>query len=91
MLASGRPAVAAVDLGGSVAEVLRASGAGVAVQTLDVSTFAEALRAMADDPGARAEAGRRGREYAEREWSRDAVLAKFYDRAVQLSVEATDS
>ena len=84
MLASGRPVAAAVDSAGSVAEVLGESGGGIAVEAQDAGALAQVLRSLADDPGRRSKTGALGREYVVRNWSRDAVLAQFYDRALQL-------
>ena len=84
MMASGRPVIASVDRDGSVASLLKSSGGGVAVDASDADAFARELRSLADDPSVRSRLGASGREYVVRNWSRDAVLARFYDCALGL-------
>ena len=88
MMASGRPVVASVDGDGSVAEVLERSGGGVAVEASDAEALARALVSLADDPEGRSRTGVLGRRYVVENWSREAVLARFHARALQLCRDA---
>ena len=56
---------------------------GFLVEIGDVSTFAERLSQLIDDPALREQMGRSGRARAEREFDEDAIvesLADIYDR-----------
>lgn len=65
-LASGRPILASIDEGSEVANILAASGAGVAVPPEDHQSFQKALGALVDDTEGRARMGDNGRAYLDR-------------------------
>jgi glycosyltransferase involved in cell wall biosynthesis len=75
-LATGLPVVAMLD--GAGAEVLRESGAGVSVPAGDTEALAHKLMWLADlsEPERQA-MGARGREYADREFSRERRLSQL--------------
>jgi glycosyltransferase involved in cell wall biosynthesis len=73
-LAAGTPVVGM--LAGEAAQILREAGACV-VPPGDSAALAEAVRALAADPGRRAEMGRQGRCYVEKYFDR-ATLARHY-------------
>ncbi|MFL5955200.1 MAG: glycosyltransferase family 4 protein [Gaiellaceae bacterium] len=69
-LASGRPVLAAIDSTTPAAALLDESGGALIVAPESPSDLADAMRRLRDDPGLRAELGRRGRDYAERSLGR---------------------
>jgi colanic acid biosynthesis glycosyl transferase WcaI len=75
MLASGRPAVAAVRSEGAIAAAL--GDAGVVVRPGDAAALAAATDALARDPARRAAMGVRARANAERDWDREKILESF--------------
>lgn len=75
MLASGRPVVAAAGPDTQLARALE--GCGRIVPPGDACAFAAAIAALADDPEGRHAAAVTARAVAERDWDRDAVLARF--------------
>lgn len=62
---------------GWLAELISENECGIAVPPRDASAFADALEALADDPGHRALMGRKARELAEREFDRDILGERF--------------
>lgn len=74
MLASGRAVIATCHPQTEIHEIT--SKCGLAVPPQDADALAAAVVALADDPLKRAAAGRRGREYAEMHFARDAVLER---------------
>lgn len=75
MLASGRPVVGTADSGTQLGEVLNACGVRVAPG--DAAALAQALAALADAPGERANLGAKGRQHALDHLSHTAVLSGF--------------
>lgn len=75
MLASGRPVVATAAPGTQVDEAVRRCG--IVVRPGDVNAFAAAIELLAESPSRRSELGRRARDYAESNWGRDEILARF--------------
>jgi len=78
-LAAGKAVVGAVT--GEAAQILREAGA-VVVPPEDDAAVADAIRALAADPGLRAEMGQRGRAYVERFFDR-AALAREYRKLLE--------
>jgi colanic acid biosynthesis glycosyl transferase WcaI len=76
-LASGRPILAAIDADTPAASLLRESGGAVLVPPEDPSALAAAMAALRDDPDLRAELGRRGRRFAEKQLAHDIVLPRL--------------
>ncbi len=75
-LAAGKPILAMLD--GEGAAVVRDSGAGFAVPSGDASAFADAVRKLVTlSPSARSEMGLCGRNYAEREFGRGAIMSRI--------------
>jgi len=75
MLASGRPVVSTAAPGTQVDEMVRRCG--IVVPPGDVDAFAGAIELLAGNSSRRSELGRSGREYAESNWARDEILARF--------------
>lgn len=73
-LASGLPVL--VNYPGWMAEMVTAQGAGVVVRPQDPVAFADALMRMADACAATAEMGRRGRNFAQREFLRTTLAER---------------
>jgi len=78
-LAAGKAVVGAVT--GEAAQILREAGA-VVVPPEDSGSLAEAIRALAADPGRRTSMGQRGRAYVERFFDR-AELAQQYRKLLE--------
>lgn len=74
MLASGRPVVAMAEPGSGLAREVE--GCGLAVSATG-SAMAEAVLALAGDPGRRATFGAAGRRTAETRWRKAAVIGGF--------------
>lgn len=85
-LACGRPIVAALD--GEGAQVVRESGAGIAVGAGDASALADAVSKLHRTPAPEREAmGRRGREYFERQFERSLLVSRLEKWARELASE----
>ncbi len=75
-LAAGKPILAMID--GEGAEVVRLAEAGLTAPAGDAAAFAAAVRQMmAMPPVQRLAMGRRGSEYAQREFDRDSVVSRL--------------
>jgi colanic acid biosynthesis glycosyl transferase WcaI len=77
MLASGRPVIAGAAFGTELAEVIFEAACGMVVSPENPAAMVAAIRKLAEDPAARAQMGRNGRQYAEQYLERDAVLRRF--------------
>jgi len=75
ILAARRPAVVAAR--GDAADLVRRSGAGVAVSPEDPRALAEAFRMLAADPAARARMGAAGRDYVAKHHARGAMVDRW--------------
>ena len=76
LLAAGKPILAMID--GEGAEVVRLAEAGLTAPAGDAAAFAAAVRQMmAMPPVQRLAMGRRGSEYAQREFDRDSVVSRL--------------
>ena len=82
ILAAARPVVASIDPDTAVPRILASAAAGVSVPPDDPDAFVDALRSLVDDESERAEMGRRGRAWVEREASPSAV-GDAYDRLIR--------
>ena len=82
ILAAGRPVLASIDPDTAVPRILASSAAGVSVPPDDPDAFVDALRSLVGDESERAEMGRRGRAWVEREASPSAV-GDAYDRLIR--------
>ena len=76
MLASARPVITTCHTGTELEAVV--SKCGLVVPPEDISSLAEAVCKLADEPATRQELGRRGRAYAEMTFARDAVLRNIF-------------
>lgn len=75
MLASGRPVVATTEPGtGLFAEV---DGCGVVTPPGDAGALAQAVAALADDPGRRLSLGTAAQTRARERWHKDAIIARW--------------
>jgi glycosyltransferase involved in cell wall biosynthesis len=79
ILASGRALIALVESGYEVAGIIESADCGKSVAPGDVDGLARALEFFYDDREACARAGRNGREYLERHFSRGRALKEYYD------------
>ena len=78
MLASGRSVLATAMPETELGRVVTQDAAcGLVVPPENAAAMAEALRALVADPAQRAKLGANGRQYAERELSRDVILRRF--------------
>lgn len=83
MLASGRPVVATAAPGtGIYAEI---DGCGLATPPGEPAPFAEAIAALIDDPQRSKKLGVAARQRAEQRWTRDAVVDRFEQAALELA------
>ena len=81
MLASARPVVATAAASTELAMVVGTRAAcGLVVPPEDAGRMAEAVMRLATGPSARARMGASGRDYAQRELEREAVLGRFEAR-----------
>jgi colanic acid biosynthesis glycosyl transferase WcaI len=76
-LASGRPIAASIAEATPAAALLQTSGAAVLVPPEDPERLAEAMLLLHERPDLRAELGRAGRGFAERELGRESTLTRF--------------
>jgi colanic acid biosynthesis glycosyl transferase WcaI len=76
-LCSGRPIVLAADENNLAARTLKRSGAGVVVDPKDTQRFVEAIRYFLSNERERAEAGLRGRRYADETFDVERIADRF--------------
>lgn len=74
-MAAGRAVILAME--GVIRQVVEGAGAGVYVPPGDPAALAQAIRCLADDPAARQEMGRRGRQCIETQFDRQICAAKL--------------
>jgi len=77
IMAAGRPFIATAGEGTELARVTTESRAGLLVPPEDGRALAQAVLALAQDPGARKEMGIRARRYAEAFWDRERILGQW--------------
>ncbi len=77
ILAAGRPVLASVDEGSTVAEIVEVSGAGLAVPPEDPAAFRAALGRLVDEPAIRARMGTAARAHVERTASATGVTDAY--------------
>lgn len=78
ILAAGRPVVASVDEGSSVARLIADAGAGIVVPPEDPESFTKAVRRLLDDPDEASAMGLSGRRFVER-WASPSSVAEAYE------------
>lgn len=89
-LASGRPVLAMLD--GEGARVVMESGAGLAVAAGDSRSLADSAKALAGMTSSqREEMGYKGREYAQREFGRQAIFDRLEDWLCEVTSMARQS
>jgi glycosyltransferase involved in cell wall biosynthesis len=74
-MAAGRPIALAID--GVIREVVEAAGCGVFAEPGDEHALAAAIRQLAENPEASRRMGRAGREYLERNFSREQMAERL--------------
>ncbi|MGB7912379.1 MAG: WcaI family glycosyltransferase [Desulfobaccales bacterium] len=77
IMAAGRPFIATAARATELGRVTTESRAGLLVPPEDGSALAQAVLALAQDPGARKEMGIRARRYAEAFWDRERILGQW--------------
>jgi glycosyltransferase involved in cell wall biosynthesis len=77
VLAAGRPVIGAVR--GDARDILSRSGGALLVDPERGDQLAEAVQRLRDDAALRDELGRRGRAFAEQNYDRDALAARYLD------------
>ncbi len=82
-LAAGRPIL--INVSGWLGDTIESNGCGYSVDSENPAALADKLEKLADDPGLRAQMGKRSREVAERDFSREKLadqLATVLQRAI---------
>lgn len=69
IMAAGRPVLASLPLNGDAPKIINDSGCGICVEAGDAKGLAKALNKMVTDDQFRNECGKKGREYAEKNFS----------------------
>lgn len=77
IMACGRPAIVSAEEGTDTARLVEESGGGLRVAPESVDELVTAVRRLSADPAARADMGRRAREWIVRYYSRDAILTRY--------------
>ena len=77
IMAAGRPFIATAARSTELGRVTTESRAGLLVPPEDGRALAQAVLALAQDPGARKEMGIRARRYAEAFWDRERILGQW--------------
>jgi glycosyltransferase involved in cell wall biosynthesis len=77
ILAAGRPILAAVEDDSETAQLIREAGCGVVVPPDRPELIAAAIRELASGAHDLETLGRRGREWVEREASRETAIARY--------------
>jgi colanic acid biosynthesis glycosyl transferase WcaI len=76
-LASGRPVIASIDPATAAAQLLRESGGAILVAPEDPGALAEAMTALSRQQSLRRELGRCARDFAEKQFDKDAALQRL--------------
>jgi glycosyltransferase involved in cell wall biosynthesis len=87
VLAAGRPAIVAAR--GEAVELVRDTGAGLAVAPEDPRALAEAFRHLQANPSEAVQMGRRGRAHA-RLFDRGAAVERWHELLTDLSEQAAN-
>jgi colanic acid biosynthesis glycosyl transferase WcaI len=82
IMASGRPAIAAVDPGSEVWRLVEAADAGVCVAPEEPGELARAIEALCDDPDRRQRLGENARAYVTRHNTKSA-LTRLYEQTLR--------
>lgn len=89
IMAAGRPIVAAVDAGTEVTRLVDGARCGVVVPPDDATSFIEAIDRVVADADARADMGRRARQFVESQASPRAVAERYADLVRELRTRST--
>lgn len=90
LLASGRPIIASVPLGGTAARAIQQSGGGIVVEPEQPSQLAAAIRDLCLDPAKANELAQKGRAYAIQHYSFEKALSR-YEELFETVTKATVS
>ena len=82
--ASGRPVIAATDPNGITAQVVRAAGAGLVVESGNAEALLEAIETLLGDAVLAHQLGENGRRYARENLTQSAAVANFSNLLEQL-------
>lgn len=85
IMACGRPVIAAVNLQGDAASIIKQAGCGICVDPGDVEAFSQAVLRLHKDEGLRKEMGEKARLFAEQKLSR-AVCTKQFEEVLFYAV-----
>lgn len=77
IMAAARPVIASLPAESDARRIIEEAGSGICVDAGDEGALADAIRKLALDRGLGREMGRRGREYAEKHFSREGCTAKI--------------
>jgi colanic acid biosynthesis glycosyl transferase WcaI len=77
IMASGRPLLASADRDSDVWNLVNGGGCGICVEPESVEQLTEALLSLYHDPQRRAQMAERGRQQAERTYSRSVVVGQY--------------
>jgi len=77
IMAAGRPYIAGVDDGSTVAKLTETVGCGVCVAPEDGRALADAVLRLKGDAGARQTMGSKGREFVERHFARETITDRY--------------
>lgn len=86
IMAAGRPVLASLPLQGDAPKIINESGCGICVGAGDASGLAKALSQLAADEQLRNTCGKKGREYAERNFSLGSCVT-IYENIINLLKE----
>lgn len=81
-MAAGKPVILAID--GVIRDVIESAGAGIPVPPGDPGALADAILALADNPGLAHRMGQQARDYVEIHFDRVSLARKFNDILVKL-------
>ena len=81
-MAAGRAVAASLPSGGDAPAIIEKSGCGICVEAADAVGLAEAIRTLFTDGAFREECGRKGRDYAENNFSLS-KCAKIYEELAE--------
>jgi colanic acid biosynthesis glycosyl transferase WcaI len=85
IMASGRPALVAVDEDSDLVQTVKNARCGIAVKPDDAEALKRGIQDAFDNPELFGEMGRNGRQYAERHLSRRAVSEQYYELIQQIT------
>lgn len=87
IMASGRPLLASSEGGSGIENLVQSAQCGLCVRPANAEQLAQAILDLRGDSSLRETMGRRGRQYAEEHYSKNAAIARYQDLLQKISAQ----